>query len=114
MGTLVVCYLHMEKRLNIIQSHLSTEKPNKQVMAKHSNPISSHILDTASGLPASGVSINLEEFEPITYRMRFDIKEYFQSKGAETFYPYAEIVFEIKDPKAHYHIPLLLSPFGYT
>ena len=46
--------------------------------------------------------------------MRFETKEYFHKKGQETFYPYAEVVFEIKDSMAHYHIPLLLSPYGYT
>ena len=46
--------------------------------------------------------------------MRFETKEYYDKKGQETFYPYADVVFEIKDSSAHYHIPLLLSPYGYT
>ena len=37
-----------------------------------------------------------------------------RNQKIETFYPYAEVVFEIKDPSQHFHIPLLLSPFGYT
>jgi len=134
----------MEKRLEVIRTHLSSEKPNKKIMAKHPDPISSHVLDTSSGLPAAGISITFErlnnetqnwefvirkeansdgrasgfvtweQFEPVVYKMKFDIKEYFQSKNISTFYPYAEVVFEIKDTKAHYHVPLLLSPYGYS
>ena len=113
-------------------------------MAKHADPISSHVLDTSSGLPASGITIIMdkldpkrnewifvtqkstnqdgrasgfltwEQIQPEIYRMRFGIKDYFGAKNIDTFYPYAEVVFEIKDPKAHYHIPLLLSPYGYS
>merc|ERR1711963_550117 len=126
------------------QSRISSTNEDANVMSKFPDPISSHVLDTASGLPASGISIlfeklnntnqlwefvvrketnadgrasaflTWEQFEPGTYKMKFDIKEYFERKNSETFYPYAEIVFEIKDPKSHYHVPLLLSPFGYT
>eukprot|EP00093_Oithona_nana_P002333 02333.XXX_24899_24299_1 [CDS] Oithona nana genome sequencing. len=113
-------------------------------MAKHPDPISSHVLDTSTGLPAAGISITFakldpvssqwipicqkkangdgrasafltwEEILPMTYRMRFDIQDYFKTSNVDTFYPYAEVVFQIKDPKAHYHIPLLLSPYGYS
>ena len=38
----------------------------------------------------------------------------FRGQEIESFYPYAEVVFEIKDPSKHYHIPLLLNPFGYS
>ena len=62
---------------------------------------------------ASGF-LSWEQIQPITYRMRFEIQDYFQSKNIETFYPYAEIVFQIKNPRDHYHIPLLLSPYGYS
>ena len=113
-------------------------------MAKHPDPISSHVLDTSTGLPAADITISFEklnpesnrwesislkktnadgrasafltweEILPITYRMRFDIQDYFKRRQVDTFYPYAEVVFQIKDPKAHYHIPLLLSPYGYS
>ena len=39
---------------------------------------------------------------------------FFRGQEIESFYPYAEVVFEIKDPSKHYHIPLLLNPFGYS
>ncbi|MBX9689345.1 MAG: hydroxyisourate hydrolase [Candidatus Obscuribacterales bacterium] len=107
------------------------------------SPITTHILDTARGCPAAGVplSIELEQdgkfvklgqgvtnndgrvtdllphdrpLESGRYRMRFETAVYFQAQKIEGFYPYVEIVFEIKNPSQHYHIPLLLSPFGYS
>jgi 5-hydroxyisourate hydrolase len=99
-------------------------------------------LDIASGKPAAGVGIVLyqqqngewkETGKGITnedgrlgdlldknfvlpfgnYKMKFETKEYFDKQLVETFYPYIEIVFEIKTIE-HYHIPLLLNAFGYT
>ena len=74
-----------------------------------------------------------EDFKPGTYKMHFATGQYYKEKQTETFYPYAEVkypvytssssetndrmlqvVFEIKDPEAHYHVPLLLNPFGYS
>ena len=56
-----------------------------------------------------------------SYRLRFDVGAYFAAQGAGAgagadaapFYPYVEIVFQIRDVE-HYHVPLLVSPFGYT
>jgi len=106
--------------------------------------MSSHVLDTASGSPASGVRISLEllgeeeegwtlqdtritdsdgrvtRFIPDgdlyngTYRLQFATKEYFESQNQSTFFPYVEVVVEILDSSSHYHIPLLLSPYSYT
>lgn len=105
--------------------------------------ITTHILDTARGLPASGVAITLSKLEKGhwqsigsgetntdgrisdlckqpsalsagTYRMHFDTAQYFSMVGDTVFYPYAEIVFIIDNIDQHYHIPLLLSPFGYS
>merc|ERR1719500_2215727 len=142
--TLILSALGYFATLHISSIEVKDWPHKKEIMAKHPNPISSHVLDTTSGLPAPGIGITFEkfdevnndwihvvrketnedgrssgfltweEFETITYRMRFETKEYFQKKGQETFYPYAEVVFEIKDSQAHYHIPLLLSPYGYT
>jgi 5-hydroxyisourate hydrolase len=55
--------------------------------------------------------------QPGIYRLRFDTASYFAQVGvASYFYPWAEIVFQIADhePPAHYHVPLLLNPFGYS
>ena len=49
-----------------------------------------------------------------TYRITFDTSVYFSAQGIEGFYPEASILFTIKDAEAHYHVPLLLSPFGYS
>ncbi|KAJ3157223.1 hypothetical protein HDU89_002635 [Geranomyces variabilis] len=52
---------------------------------------------------------------PGIYRMNFDVKPYFEKAGLSCFFPFAQVVFEIPSPpNAHYHIPLLLSPFSYS
>jgi len=102
--------------------------------------ITSHILDISTGKPAAGIAVNLfflekndwikiaeaksnedgrikewltREPEIGTYKIRFDTKEYFENNSIATFYPYVEIVFEIQTTQ-HHHVPLLLSPFGYS
>jgi 5-hydroxyisourate hydrolase len=93
--------------------------------------ITTHVLDTAKGRPAAGVPIRLvrEEqviFEGVTdsdgrarlldraeagvYRLTFDTGAY----DANGFFPEATIVFRIEETEQHYHVPLLLSPFGYS
>ncbi|POM73762.1 Hydroxyisourate hydrolase [Phytophthora palmivora] len=55
------------------------------------------------------------QFEAGTYRMVFDTQEYFETNGiTEFFYPQVTITFIVKDPSQHYHVPLLLNPFGYS
>jgi len=51
---------------------------------------------------------------PGVFRLHFETESYFKHINQTTFYPYVEIVFQIEDPKQHYHVPLLLSPFGYS
>jgi len=102
--------------------------------------ITSHVLDTSEGRPAAGVSVRLEQhisgetfkelgnamtdadgrvksFSPLpsygVYRVTFHVGSYFAAKNQKCFYPYAHIVFNVT-ANEHYHIPLLLSPFGYT
>ena len=93
--------------------------------------ITTHVLDTAKGRPATGVRIVLcrqeqvlfdgvtdddgrarllERAEPGTYRLTFDTGSY--NPGG--FFPEATIVFTVDDPAHHVHVPLLLSPFGYA
>jgi 5-hydroxyisourate hydrolase len=103
--------------------------------------ISTHVLDTSKGRPADGVAVVLEreledgsfvesaggttdgdgrlklvEGDPErgTYRLRFAIGEYFWRQGYRTFFPLAEITFVVDRSNEKYHIPLLLSPFGYS
>ncbi len=47
------------------------------------------------------------------YKLKFFVAPYFESQQTETFYPFIEVVFEIKDDK-HYHVPITLSAFGYS
>ena len=104
--------------------------------------ITTHVLDTSQGRPAAGVAVSLarrsgdswadlatartdasgrvanllpaELKHPAgTYRLRFDTRAYFAAAGIASFYPYVEVVFEIRDAE-HYHVPLLVNPFGYT
>jgi 5-hydroxyisourate hydrolase len=104
--------------------------------------ITTHVLDTAKGKPAAGMKIILfkienEEWQTITggitdvdgripgllgkniipeagiFKLKFETKEYFDKQDVKTFFPFIEIIFEIKD-KEHYHVPLLLNPYGYT
>jgi 5-hydroxyisourate hydrolase len=59
----------------------------------------------------------LEEGPPVrpgVYRLLFDTGPYFAAQGRPAFYPRVAIEFEVADGKAHYHVPLLVSPFGYT
>ncbi|WP_026462891.1 hydroxyisourate hydrolase [Adhaeribacter aquaticus] len=104
--------------------------------------ITTHILDTTKGKPAPGVTIilakqantawieltrgvtNLDGRIPDLlnkettldlgiYKMTFLTKEYFDQEAIATFYPLVEIIFEVNSTE-HYHIPLLLNPFGYS
>src|SRR5262249_2292473 len=99
-----------------------------------------HVLDTSRGRPAAGVPVTLERRESNgewsrigegrtdddgrlrtlldglpshagTYRLTFDTKTYL---GESAFFPSVTIVFEVNDAAQHYHVPLLLSPFGYS
>ena len=97
--------------------------------------ISTHVLDSAAGKPAAGIPVRLflgdrevasevtdqdgrcpallpkeAELEAGIYRIVFDIS----AKFPNSFYPRVEITFRVTDASSHYHVPLLLSPFGFT
>jgi 5-hydroxyisourate hydrolase len=94
--------------------------------------ITTHVLDTALGRPAAGVRVSLEsdgevlarartdtdgraglgEAEPGRHCLMFELAEYFD--GREAFYPEVKVTFDIPPGEAHCHVPLLLSPFGYS
>jgi len=103
--------------------------------------VTTHVLDTARGCPAVGVAVRLERVvagrsEPVAsaatdadgrvrslgagdleagmYRLVFGTADYFSGIGAETFYPQVAVEFSLADSGQHCHIPLLLSPYGYT
>ncbi len=102
--------------------------------------ISTHILDTSRGRPACGIHVILEIREdsgyrqlgegdsdadgrvaafvdsvaPGVYRLTFATAEYFEANNEIGFYPRVEINFEIRADDQHYHVPLLLNPYGYS
>lgn len=105
--------------------------------------ITTHILDISRGQPAAGVAVTLEVESAAAwtsigggitnqdgrisglapaesglaagvYRLTFATGEYFSKRGLDSFYPQVVVVFRIADPAQHYHVPLLVSPFGYS
>lgn len=100
-----------------------------------STTLSTHILDQVSGRPAAGITVVLRQqgaviaeavtnadgrvpkltdaLKPGDYTLRFEVASYWKSQDAPTFYPFVEITFTVRST-GHYHVPLLLSPFGYA
>lgn len=99
--------------------------------------LSSHVLDTTLGKPAKNMKLSLTlpngqcvngitdsdgrckdfadiVFEAGTYCMRFHCKEYLIALHGESFYPFIDIHFEMNENGGHYHVPLLISPFGFS
>lgn len=106
--------------------------------------ISTHVLDLVQGKPAANVPVRLEKqnssggWRPLTsartdqdgrcaelvseaedlsagvYRLIFDTEKYFELQEPGTLYPVVEVTFRIREGESHFHIPLLLSPNGYT
>ena len=113
-------------------------------MARQVSRISTHVLDTARGKPAAGVPVRLErqdasgkwsavgsgqtdqdgrcnqllpESEQLRegiYRLAFDTASYFAASKLAGLYPAVDITFQVGSGESHFHIPLLLSPNGYT
>ena len=105
--------------------------------------ITTHILDVSAGCPARGVPVTLERqtttgweiigkgatdedgrlrdlldseavLQAGNYRLTFDTGNYFAQQQIEGFYPQVTVAFAVLDAAQHYHVPLLLSPFGYS
>lgn len=105
--------------------------------------ISCHVLDTAAGRPAAGVGVRLERQRPDAswellgksktnadgrasdlegpagvarglHRLSFETEAYFRRESKPVFYPEVQVQFIVESPSERYHIPLLLSPFGYS
>jgi 5-hydroxyisourate hydrolase len=104
--------------------------------------ISTHVLNTALGRPAAGLAVTLShrggngawtvvgkgvtdddgrvadlgsgQVETGDYRLEFATAAYFKSAGTAGFYPEVSVIFRVTDPTANHHVPLLLSPFGYS
>jgi 5-hydroxyisourate hydrolase len=108
------------------------------------NRISTHVLNIALGKPAADVPVRLEQREKSGnwmllasvrtdqdgrcgqllpddkvlpagfYRLTFDTESYFAAAKTTALYPLVEVTFRVRDGETHFHIPLLLSPNGYT
>jgi 5-hydroxyisourate hydrolase len=102
--------------------------------------ISTHILDTSKGVPATGVPVKLQvqnghdwknigegitnsdgrfafeiaEKHAGVYQILFDIEHYYKRNPHAFFFITAPVIFKIEDTSRNYHVPLLLNPFGYT
>lgn len=100
--------------------------------------LSTHVLDTTRGRPAAGIGVVLEALDGTVvgdgitdgdgrvatigperlddgdYRLRFATGEYYAARGESGFYPEVVVVFTVADGAEHYHVPVLLSPFGYS
>ncbi len=106
--------------------------------------ITTHVLDLALGRPARGVAVKLElhtssrgwvtladgvtdedgrvkdllapgaRLDAGRYRLTFATGDYFAARGQECFHPEAAVTFDVRDGSQHHHVPLLLSPFGYS
>ena len=106
--------------------------------------LSTHVLDTATGRPAAGVRVTVQvqardgdgwrdlgggvtdadgrvpdlhaagALVAGVHRLTFATGEWFEAQGVAGFYPQVTVVCRIEDPSDHYHVPLLLSPYGYS
>lgn len=104
--------------------------------------ITTHVLDTSIGRPGSAIAVELERVDagvwhlvgggvtdsdgrlrtltpegpvqPGTYRIRFQTGAYFAAQKTPGFFPVVEIQFSVVDGAQHHHVPLLLSPFGFS
>lgn len=103
--------------------------------------ITTHILDTSRGKAAANVGVKLEvrlddawkevgrgetdsdgrcktltpgAIDPGMYRLCFDVGSYYRERHTETFFPETVVIFTVADPAQHFHVPLLISPFGYS
>ena len=103
--------------------------------------LTTHVLDLATGYPAQGMGVLLsvrtgdgwhelargatdadgraafDSDAPLPaaiYRLRFETGDWFREMDLEHFWPHVEITFTIREPEEHHHVPLLLSPFGYS
>lgn len=120
-----------------LEQRLSPEE-HERMSVSH---VTTHILDTAAGKPAAGVAVELyardgeawsqigtgttdadgrvkdlgpERLESGSYRLQFATGAYFAGIGQETFFPEVSLTFTVDENEAHYHVPLLLSPFAFS
>jgi len=125
-------------------AHDPTHEPAQTTSGRDPNPITTHVLDTALGVPAASVRISLyrmgssssswipvnskltnkdgrasefltgDELDAGIYKIVFNTADYFAKQKTTAFHPFIEVIFEIQDPNEHYHIALTVSAFSYS
>ncbi|MEQ2305111.1 hypothetical protein AMECASPLE_034239 [Ameca splendens] len=130
-------------RLQQLKSHILSDR-KITAMSPSPSPLTTHVLNTALGVPGSNMTLRLyqqqplttvwhrittgttngdgrcpglitqEQFKPGVYKLHFETGQYWASMGQTSFYPYVEILFTISDPGQRYHVPLLVSRFSYS
>uniref|UniRef100_A0A3B5LWR6 5-hydroxyisourate hydrolase n=2 Tax=Xiphophorus couchianus TaxID=32473 RepID=A0A3B5LWR6_9TELE len=128
------------------------QQPRRHILSKSTittmsgspSPLTTHVLNTALGVPGSNVTLRLyqqdpsadvwhlittgttnddgrcpglvtqQQFKSGVYKLHFETGQYWGRMGQTSFYPYVEIVFTITDPDQKYHVPLLVSRFSYS
>ena len=122
---------------------LRSREPRPCVRLTFVSAITTHVLDISRGVPAAGVEVTLEWRSPRRlaadgkgatdadgrlrtlmseagsapaglYRLQFETGAYFEEHGPAAFHPHITVTFDVIDGEAHHHVPLLVSPFGYT
>ncbi|XP_038162676.1 5-hydroxyisourate hydrolase isoform X2 [Cyprinodon tularosa] len=130
-------------RLQQLNSHILSGGKTA-AMSDSPSPLTTHVLNTALGVPGSNMTLRLyrqdpstngwhlvttgctnsdgrcpglitqQQFKPGVYKLNFETGQYWASMGQTSFYPFVEIVFTITDSEQRYHVPLLVSRFSYS
>jgi hydroxyisourate hydrolase len=140
---LEIAALEQRKITRLRLEKLLAEPKREPAMEDRMNGITTHVLDLAAGRPAAGMTVRLDRLmgtgwskvaeqatdddgrarellpagappEAGIYRLTFATRAYFHDKGTPTFYPEVSVTFEVGNPAQHYHVPLLVSPWGYS
>ncbi|TRZ00353.1 hypothetical protein DNTS_030398, partial [Danionella cerebrum] len=130
--------------LSLLYRLVQTALSSTAMAASLPSPLTTHVLNTAQGIPGANMSLDLHRQDPSSsvwillttgrtnadgrcpglistehlvagvYKLRFETEAYWKELGETSFYPYVEVVFKIREPSQKFHIPLLLSPFSYS
>jgi 5-hydroxyisourate hydrolase len=73
------------------------------VLSRATTDADGRVRDAFAAVPVAG-----------RYRLTFATGAWFAARGVESFHPEVSVVFEVRDARQHHHVPLLLSPFGYS
>ncbi|KYB28295.1 uncharacterized protein LOC655985 isoform X2 [Tribolium castaneum] len=133
-----------EEEESTMELHQVTfEKHNQNFQGNQSkSPISTHVIDTTRGVPVSGLQVSLyklidgrwtyinegvtnlngkfggfvdrADFSTGRYKLHYDVDRYFEARKQDSMYPFIEVVFDCRAVTENYHVPVILSPYGYS